>query len=181
MDIRECEELLDDLASRGLVEAGYSLSREGREAIKVVLTGGVFDVLHVGHLATLEEAKRLGDVLVVVVARDETVERLKGRRPLNKEEDRLRLVSALKPVDMALLGDLEDMFKVVELVKPDVIALGYDQKHDEEAIREELSRRGLDADVVRLKIRVPGVKSSMIIARMSGRGAGAQERGENRS
>jgi len=138
----------------------------GREAIRVVLTGGVFDVLHVGHLATLEEAKRLGDVLVVVVARDKTVEELKHRKPLNPEGDRLRLVSALKPVDLALLGDLEDMLKVVEFVKPDVIALGYDQKHDEERLRMELARRGLRADVVRLRTHVPGIKSSKIIARL---------------
>lgn len=169
-----CEELVRDLASRGLVELSEGpdrepaceLTGEGRKRIKVVMTGGVFDILHVGHLATLEAAKRLGDVLVVVVARDETVRRLKGREPLNNERNRLKLVRALKPVDAALLGDPEDFYKTVELIRPDVIALGYDQKHDEAEIEAELARRGLSARVVRLDVRVEGVKSSKILAKL---------------
>ena len=158
-----------ELVEEGLVEHrddAFSLGQKGRESIRVVLAGGVFDILHVGHLATLEAAKELGDVLVVVVARDETVKRLKGREPLNREEDRLKLVSALKPVDKAILGDPEDFLKVVELVRPDVIALGYDQKHDEGELRRGLAERGLRAEVVRLKTHVPGVKSSKILAKL---------------
>ncbi len=169
-----CRELARELAEKGLIEirrgAGgreaYELTPEGRKAIKVVMTGGVFDILHVGHLATLKAAKALGDALVVVVARDETVRRLKGRDPLNNEQDRLKLVSALRPVDLAILGDQEDPYKTVELVGPDVIALGYDQAHDEAAIRAELAKRGLQAKVVRLDVRVEGVKSSKILAKL---------------
>ena len=168
-----CEELARELAEEGLLSLeegpeGISceLTAKGREAIRVVMTGGVFDVLHVGHLATLEAARELGDVLVVVVARDETVRRLKGREPLNSEQNRLKLVSALKPVDLALLGDPEDFYKTVELIRPDVIALGYDQRHDEGEIREELARRGLEAEVIRLGVRVEGVKSSRILAKL---------------
>ena len=85
-------------------EKRYSLTESGRSRIKVVLAGGVYDVLHVGHLAALAEARRLGDVLVVVVATDMTVETLKGRKPLFPEEDRRVLVEGLKPVDIAILG-----------------------------------------------------------------------------
>ena len=168
-----CEGLARELAEEGLLSLGEGpegisceLTAKGREAIRVVMTGGVFDVLHVGHLATLEAARKLGDVLVVVVARDKTVRRLKGREPLNSERNRLKLISALKPVDLALLGDPEDFYKTAELIRPDVIALGYDQRHDEGEIREELARRGLKADVVRLKVRVEGVKSSKILAKL---------------
>ena len=166
-------QVLDGLARRGLIKpsggpggCSYVLTEEGRSSIKVVMTGGAFDILHVGHLATLEAAKRLGDVLVVVVARDETVKRMKGREPLNSEQDRLKLVSALRPVDLALLGDLEDPMKTVEHVRPDVIALGYDQKHNERQIEAELRARGLKARVIRLDVHVPGVKSSKILARL---------------
>ncbi|HDI01638.1 MAG TPA: FAD synthase [Candidatus Bathyarchaeota archaeon] len=166
-------QVLDGLARRGLIKpsggpggCSYVLTEEGRSSIKVVMTGGAFDILHVGHLATLEAAKRLGDVLVVVVARDETVKRMKGREPLNSEQDRLKLVSALRPVDLALLGDLGDSMKTVEHVKPDVIALGYDQKHNERQIEAELRARGLKARVIRLDVHVPGVKSSKILARL---------------
>jgi len=170
----ECEELLGGLAREGLVsvrEAGggkeaYELTEKGRKAIKVVMTGGVFDILHIGHLATLRAAKELGDVLVVVVARDSTVERLKKRRPLNPEAHRLELVSALKPVDAAVLGSSGDLYEVVEAIGPDVIALGYDQKHDEDEIRAELEKRGLKIDVIRLDVEIPEIKSSKILMRL---------------
>ena len=161
-------QMLDEglIRAKGPASCSYVLTDEGRSRIKVVMTGGAFDILHVGHLATLRAAKSLGDVLVVVVARDETVKRMKGREPLNSEQDRLKLVSALKPVDLAVLGDLSDPLRTVERIKPDIIALGYDQKHDEREIRAELERRGLSAEVVRLDVRIPGVKSSKILARL---------------
>jgi len=171
---QECRGLLDALVREGLINArgiggeekAYELTEKGRRAIKVVMTGGVFDILHIGHLATLRAAKELGDVLVVVVARDSTVERLKKRRPLNPETHRLELVSALRPVDAAILGGLGDPYETVELVGPDIIALGYDQKHDEDEIRAELEKRGLNVDVIRLDVEVPEVKSSKILMKL---------------
>jgi len=115
----------------------------------VVMATGVFDIIHMGHLYYLSEARRLGDRLVVVVARDETARRFK-RRPIVPEHLRLEVVRALKPVDEAMLGDRDDFYKVVELVRPDIIALGHDQAHDPEAIAKELEKRGLRARVVRL-------------------------------
>jgi FAD synthetase len=115
----------------------------------VVLATGVFDILHMGHLYYLSEAKKLGDRLVVVVARDETAGRLK-RRPIVPEHLRLEMVRGLKPVDEAILGDRDDLYKVVEMVRPQIIALGHDQSHDPERIKKELGDRGLDVEVVRL-------------------------------
>lgn len=96
-----------------------------RAKIKVVMTGGVFDILHMGHLLTLTEAKKHGDFLVVVVAKDEHISK-KGRKPIHSQEYRARMVEALKPVDAAVLGE-DDPKKLVELIKPDVIVYGYDQ------------------------------------------------------
>lgn len=104
----------------------FFLRQEDRKKIKVVITGGVFDVLHIGHIVTLTEAKKHGDVLVVAVARDEHI-RKKGREPLHNLEYRKLMVETLKPVDVAISG-FDDPKKMIELVKPDVIVYGYDQE-----------------------------------------------------
>ncbi len=114
-----------------------------------VMASGVFDLIHLGHVHYLEEAKKLGDELVVVVARDSTARKEK-HEPITPEEFRRDLVESLKPVDRAVLGGEGDMFKIVEELKPDIIALGYDQYHDAERIEAELKKRGLDIKVVRL-------------------------------
>lgn len=138
-------------------EAGarrYSLSQKGRGQIKVVLAGGVYDVLHLGHLAALEEAKALGHVLVVVVATDVTVEMLKGRKPLFPEKDRLALIAGLKPVDKAILGyeDVGFGFEQVLIeVMPDTVAFGYDQANLEKTVREIIDKRNLKVQVVKLR------------------------------
>ncbi|MEM4707764.1 MAG: adenylyltransferase/cytidyltransferase family protein [Candidatus Anstonellales archaeon] len=113
--------MLDKIGGR------YFLREDERRKIKVVLTGGVFDILHAGHIFTLYEAKKLGDVLVVVVATDKTVKKFKKRKPVNNQEYRAFIVNALKPVDLAIVGKskFEDTIK---LVKPDVVVFGYDQK-----------------------------------------------------
>ncbi|MEM4098073.1 MAG: adenylyltransferase/cytidyltransferase family protein, partial [Candidatus Micrarchaeaceae archaeon] len=82
-----------------------------------VMATGVFDILHLGHIYFLTEAKKLGDELVVVVARDSTAERLK-RKPIMDENTRLKIVSSLKVVDEARLGNKDDIFKTVEEIKP---------------------------------------------------------------
>ncbi|MEM3404823.1 MAG: adenylyltransferase/cytidyltransferase family protein [Candidatus Micrarchaeaceae archaeon] len=116
---------------------------------------GVFDILHLGHIYFLTEAKKLGDELVVVVARDSTAERLK-RKPIMDENTRLKIVSSLKVVDEARLGNKDDIFKTVEEIKPNIIALGYDQKFDEKKIEKECLRRGLKVKVVRIGKYVGG-------------------------
>jgi len=115
-----------------------------------VMASGVFDILHLGHIHYLEESKKLGDELYVVVATDATVRKFK-HEPITNENIRLKLVNALKPVDCAVLGYEDDKYRIVEEIKPDIITLGYDQVHDEKIINEELKSRGLDVKVVRVQ------------------------------
>ncbi len=114
------------------------------------MASGVFDILHPGHVLFLQEAKKLGDELIVVVARDSTAEKLK-HRPIMREEDRRFMVESLKPVDRAVLGYEDDMFRIVKEINPDIIVLGYDQKFTESYIEEECRKRGIEVKVMRLK------------------------------
>ncbi len=107
-----------------------------------VMATGVFDLLHPGHLHFLESAKELGDELVVIVATDAMVRRRK-HEPITPQEMRRELIQGLKPVDRAIVGREDDIYKTVEEVRPDIIALGYDQSFREEDIRRELEKRGL--------------------------------------
>jgi FAD synthetase len=121
---------------------------------KVVLASGVFDLLHLGHVKFLEEAKSAGGKnaeLVVIIARDSTVEENKGRKPIMPENQRRALVESLKVVDEAVLGfEKFDLGDVIERVKPDVIALGYDQADMEKGVKEYVKRHGLDIKVIRI-------------------------------
>ena len=115
-----------------------------------VMASGVFDILHPGHLHFLEEARKLGDELYVVVANDNTA-RLKKHEPITPQDMRLKMIAALRIVDRAMLGHDGDMFRIVEEIKPDIIALGFDQAIAEEEISKELARRGLNVKIVRLQ------------------------------
>jgi len=119
------------------------------KAQRTVMVGGVFDLLHLGHIHFFQEAKRHGDRLVVVVARDTTARRMK-HTPITPEDMRVELLSALRVVDEAIIGDKKDIYRTVEKLKPHVIALGYDQVHQEDRIRGELKKRGLEAEVIRI-------------------------------
>lgn len=120
----------------------------------VVLASGVFDLLHLGHVRYLEEAKKAGGEnaeLIVIVARDSTVERRKGYKPVMSENQRRALVEALKVVDEAILGYEEfDLGKVIEKIKPDVIAIGHDQNSMEKAVKDYIREKGLNIKVVRI-------------------------------
>jgi FAD synthetase len=111
---------------------------------------GVFDILHLGHLHYLEESKKLGDELVVVVATDTTVRKRK-HEPITPEKMRCELVASLKPVDKAVLGrEGGDIFEIVNDLRPDIITLGYDQPFDQQNLEKELAKRGLKVKVVRM-------------------------------
>ena len=116
--------------------------------VRVVATG-VFDLIHLGHVHFLEEAKKLGDELVVIVATDATVRKHK-HVPITPQEMRVKLVSALKPVDRAVLGHEGDPYEIIEELKPDIIVIGYDQPYEPERLSADLRERGLDVKVVRL-------------------------------
>jgi FAD synthetase len=109
---------------------------------KIVLATGAFDLLHYGHLKALEDAKKSGgrnSKLIVIVARDKTVEKRKGKKPTIPEEQRRALVESLKPVDRAVLGYEEmNMKAAIRKLRPDIIALGYDQNDILEAVKDAL-------------------------------------------
>ncbi|MDC8438395.1 MAG: cytidyltransferase, partial [Candidatus Nitrosotenuis sp.] len=114
------------------------------------------------HIHTLNAAKALGDVLVVVVATDNTAIKMKKRRPLHSETLRQELINHLSMVDVCLVGNEGDIFKTVELVKPDIIALGYDQVHQEKFITDGCRKIDLDVRVARLQSPIPEFSSSKI-------------------
>ena len=129
---------------------------------KIVLAGGVFDIIHPGHIHTLTAAKALGDVLVVAIATDKTAQKMKKMTPLHDQELRCELVSSLSMVDEAIIGHEEDIFETVKEVKPDIIALGYDQIHQEKFISDGCKRISLDVKIVRLQSPIPKLSSSEI-------------------
>ncbi len=120
----------------------------------IVLAEGTFDLLHYGHVYYLTNAKKAGGEnsrLIVIVARDKTVEKLKGRKPIIPEDQRRAIVEALKVVDEAILGYEEmDMIKVIERIKPDIIALGYDKEKVEEKLKKYVREKNLNIRVIRI-------------------------------
>jgi FAD synthetase len=140
-----------------------SLSELGRSKIKVVFMGGVFDLLHPGHIHTLKSAKSYGDVLVVVVATTSTALKLKKNRNIyHDEKHRRELVASLSFVDLSLIGKEGTLYDTVSFVKPDIIALGYDQSHNEKEIQKNCLERGIKLDVIRLSSPIPEIKSTLI-------------------
>jgi len=124
------------------------------EKRRIVIASGTFDLLHLGHVKYLEEAKSIGGEnsrLIVIVAKDHTVKRMKGRKPVMPEGQRKILVEALKVVDSALLGyeDL-DIIRIIEKVKPDIIALGHDQNDIEMKVLEAVEKIPKNIKIVRI-------------------------------
>jgi len=137
---------------------------------KVVLASGTFDLLHLGHVRYLEEAKKAGGKnakLIVIVARDKTVEKRKGGKPVMPEEHRRALVESLKVVDEAVLGYEEfDIGAVIEQLRPNVIAVGYDQAGIEEQVRRAVAQKNLPVQVVKIdKFGKDELNSSLKIKR----------------
>ena len=128
--------------------------------MKTVMCAGTFDTIHPGHLFYLSEAKKHGSKLIVVVARDETSESFKGKKPLHNERERLESVRMLEIVDKAVLEHHGDIFKIIEEIKPDVICLGYDQNVQKQQLEEELRKRGIKAEVIRIDSYMPHVYKS---------------------
>jgi len=157
------ESKIDECISNQLVgEDRKTLTELGRTSLKVVLAGGVFDIIHPGHIHTLNAAKALGDVLIIVIATDKTSEKMKKRLPLHNQEQRKMLVDALSVVDLSVVGHEGDIFKTVDLIRPQIIALGYDQVHQEKFIIEGCKKINLDVTVARLQSPIPEVSSSII-------------------
>jgi FAD synthetase len=135
---------------------------------KTVMAAGKFDILHLGHVAYLQQAREyVGNdgKLVVVIALDSTIERERGAPPVFPQEQRRRLVEALDVVDQAVLGfDTDDQTTIVRKIKPDIIALGYDQYAAIESLKEMFEREGINCEIVRLEKRdADGLCSSTLI------------------
>jgi FAD synthetase len=113
-----------------------------------VVATGTFDIIHPGHIYYLEESRRLGDELHVIVARDANVRH--KPKPVIGEVQRLKVVRALRMVDFARLGDQIDMFRPIEEINPEVITLGFNQHFSEEELGRSLKERGIGARVVRI-------------------------------
>jgi FAD synthetase len=123
---------------------------------KIVLASGVFDLLHLGHVRFLEEAKKAGGPnakLIVIVARDSTVEKKKSRRPIMPENQRCALVASLRVVDETMLGYKDfDMEKVLDKIRPDIVAVGYDSQLSglEQTVAEVVKKKGLKIRLVKV-------------------------------
>ncbi|HLQ06494.1 MAG TPA: adenylyltransferase/cytidyltransferase family protein [Nitrososphaerales archaeon] len=163
---KEAEKEIIGLVNQGLAtyhSDKLELTSRGRSSIKVVFIGGGFEVIHYGHVYTIDKAKSLGDVLVVSVARDSTIRRRKKREPLVNEKDRVKLLSSLKKVDAAILGVQGDIYVTLQKVGPDIVALGYDQYHMEKEVLKEARSRGMKVKVVRLDSPYPRLKTSNLL------------------
>jgi len=144
--------VINGLLEKGMIENienGYTLTEKGRKKIKIIACGGVFDILHPGHGFILEKAKELGDILVVILAQDSTVKRMK-RIPVVPENQRVEMVNYLKPVDIAILGQEGNFLDIIKEIMPDIIALGPDQIHNEDKIKKDLEKRGLIIAIKRI-------------------------------
>jgi len=132
---------------------------------KTVFTNGCFDLLHIGHVRYLQQARALGDLLVVAVNSDRSVRRIKGApRPILPESDRAEIIASLSCVDFVTIFDEDDPLRVIELLEPDVLVKGGDWTPERIVGRDFVERRG--GKVVSLPL-VPGVSTTALIQRIS--------------
>lgn len=125
--------------------------------MKKVLAFGTFDILHPGHIYFLQKAKSLGDYLIVSLATDRNVKKIKGRLPHHSKVDRKALISALRFVDKVVVGAQQDYLGHIAKLKPQIIALGYDQQAFTKGLKEKLAAIGLKVKLVRIKPYRPGL------------------------
>lgn len=119
--------------------------------MKIVMVFGTFDIIHIGHIFFLTQAKKRGDHLVVLIARDATVERVKGKRPFHTEQQRKKIMEHISLIDRVILGSRNDMYAQIRKVRPDVICLGYDQEVFVSDLKQKLEAFSLKTKIVRLK------------------------------
>lgn len=131
--------------------------------MKKVMVFGTFDGLHPGHISFFKQAKKYGDYLIVVVAKDKTVKETKNHLPYFNESERLRGVADCGLADEAKLGYTDDHFKIIKEIKPDIICLGYDQKSFTEELPGELEKMGLKIEIRRMKPHKPEKYHSSLI------------------
>jgi FAD synthetase len=133
--------------------------------MKKVVAAGTFDVLHLGHIDYLKQAKQYGDHLTVIIARDSTVQKERNQPSQHSEQERLESVKRTGIADQVILGNEQDKLKTIEDIKPDIICLGYDQQIDEHHLQQELKKRGLSVDIKRMKPFHPDKYKSSLLKR----------------
>jgi len=153
------------VVSRGA--AARWVKRLQAQGQKVVFTNGCFDLLHLGHVRYLEEARSLGDALIVGVNTDASVQRLdkKPPRPINPEGDRAALVAALACVDRVVLFGEDTPLELITALQPDILVKGGDYRLEEIVGREVVLARGGEVKVIPL---VPGYSTTALLARIRG-------------
>jgi len=133
-------------ARKGLLKIIKDLKAQGK---RIVFTNGCFDLLHIGHVRYLEEAKTLGDVLVVGVNSDTSVRKLKGpKRPILPEEERAEILSGLGCVDYVTLFDEIDPLKLITSLHPDVLVKGGDWAKEQIVGKEVVQRSGGEVFII---------------------------------
>jgi D-beta-D-heptose 7-phosphate kinase/D-beta-D-heptose 1-phosphate adenosyltransferase len=141
------------------------VERVKKEGKRIVFTNGCFDLIHVGHTRYLEEAKKLGDILIVAVNSDQSVRTIKGnKRPITPEEERAEVLSALQCVDFVVIFHEQDPLNIISLLKPDVLVKGGDWGEDAIIGREVVESIG--GEVVRIS-EIKGASTSSIISRIA--------------
>ena len=130
---------------------------------KRVLVFGTFDLIHPGHIYFLKKAKKQGDALIVIIARDQTVKRIKKKKPLYNEDQRKKQVKDLKIADKVFLGNRIDKYRIIRKYSPDIICLGYDQKHFVDGLIKIIGKFEKKPKVIRINSYKPKkYKSSLL-------------------
>ncbi|OGH58968.1 MAG: hypothetical protein A2725_04455 [Candidatus Magasanikbacteria bacterium RIFCSPHIGHO2_01_FULL_33_34] len=122
-----------------------------RSKKKKVLIFGSFDFLHAGHFHFFEFAKSKGDSVIVVIARDNTIVKLKGSKPFHSEQDRKKMLEQIKYIDEVYLGDKKDVYKIIKKINPDMIVLGYDQSAFIDKLDAYIAENNLITKIIRAK------------------------------
>lgn len=131
---------------------------------KIVFTNGCFDLIHVGHLRTFIEAKKMGDLLIVGINSDRSVKALKGEtRPLISERDRAELIEALKPIDYVIIFDENNASRLLETIKPDIYVKGGDYTLENLPEKETIVRYNIEVKFIPL---VPGISTTELVNRI---------------
>lgn len=112
---------------------------------------GTFDIVHHGHLNLFKQARKYGDKLIAVVARDKRVKNIKSKDAIHSEKERKYFLEQIRLIDTVVLGDPLDVYKIIKKMKPDCIVLGYDQVHFTEKLSKKIQAFGLKTKVIRAK------------------------------
>lgn len=158
--LREHEGFVDENQLREAIKGDIEGTRQHFARMQRVMVFGTFDMIHEGHEHFFMQARGLADhpYLIVSIARDRSVERIKGRPPTNDEKARLALIQSHALVDEAVLGDLEGYVMHIREAKPDIIALGYDQEGEYvDRLEGDLRAAGLSAKIERLAAFKPEI------------------------